>query len=190
MRPVLIALALLLVAVAPASAHRLKLFATVEDGTIVGYAFFVGGGRPAGVALVIRDADGREVHRGATDAAGAFRWRPPQAATYRLVVDAGDGHGASATITADRLGGTVSPAAPPAPVPVAAPARCSDGELAALVDAAVARQVAPLLAAHAEAEARLRFNDIVGGIGMILGLGGVWALAAARRRGVAPGDGR
>lgn len=188
MRLALLVLVLLLATAVPASAHRLKLFATVEDGTIVGYAFFVGGGRPAGAALVIRDDAGAEVHRGATGGEGAFHWRPPAAATYRLSVDAGDGHNASATITADRLGGTASPSSPAISQPATSPAGCTDSDLAALVDAAVARQVAPLLLAHAEAEARLRFNDIVGGIGMILGLGGVWVLAAARRRGPAAGD--
>jgi nickel transport protein len=192
MRSFLLALLLLMAAMSPAAAHRLKLFATVEAGAIVGYAFFVGGGRPAMAMLLVRDANGTEVHRGGTDAAGAFRWQPPAVATYRLVVHAGDGHSASTTITADRLGGVASPPALAAPVTDLAPAGapCAAGDLAALVDAAVARQVAPLLEAHAAAEARLRFNDVVGGIGMILGLGGIWAWAAARRPSMAPGAGR
>ncbi len=185
MRPVLIALMLLLAAIAPANAHRLKLFATVADGAIVGYAFFVGGGRPAAARLIVTDASGSEVYRGETDAAGAFRWRTPKVATYRLAVDAGDGHSASITIGADRLGGVVlpSPAAGITVSPAAAPADgCTANDLAALVDAAVARQVAPLLEAYALAEGRLRFNDVAGGVGMILGLGGVWAWAVSRRR--------
>jgi len=46
------ALALLVLAAAPADAHRLRIFATVEGGTIEGYAFFVGGGRPDGAVVV------------------------------------------------------------------------------------------------------------------------------------------
>jgi nickel transport protein len=192
MRSALLAFLLLLIAVAPASAHRLRLFATVEDGATVGYAFFIGGGRPAMATLLVRDASGMAIHRSGIDVAGAFRWQPPAAATYRLVVDTGDGHSAIGTITADRLGAVALPAAPTAPAAATAHAStaCAAADLASLVDAAVARQVAPLLDAHAAAEARLRFNDVAGGIGMILGLGGVWAWAASRRRALASGPGQ
>ena len=43
----LVALGLAILAT-PASAHRLKLFSTLENGTISGYAFFVGAGRAHG----------------------------------------------------------------------------------------------------------------------------------------------
>ena len=53
----------------------------------------------------------------------------------------------------------------------------------AAVDAAVARQTRPLMEAFEAMETRLRFNDIVGGIGMIVGLAGAALWAMARRKG-------
>ena len=67
----------------------------------------------------------------------------------------------------------------------AAPAG-DDAALAALVaaevDKAVARQIRPLLEASAAAEARLRLNDILGGLGWIAGLVGVGLVVARRRK--------
>jgi nickel transport protein len=193
--------------VAPAAAHRLKLFLTTEAGEIAGYAFFVGGGRPDGVDYIVSDATGREVHRGRTDEHGAFRWRPVAAADHTVTVNAGDGHWVTGTITADRLAGpawptepaavdrTEKPASPPpesaaasAPPSVAPPrpSGIDEDALARLVeyrvDAALERRLRPLEEAYERAEGRLRFNDIMGGIGMIVGLAGAAAWASSRRR--------
>lgn len=187
-----------------AEAHRLKMFVTVEDGEISGYAFFIGGGRPEGVDFVVKGAGGAEVFRGKTDDQGQFRWRPTVAADYAITVDAGDGHWIEGTVSADRLGAVVSaaaqatPVAPVAGAPVSATARaptapapaCSTpldpavlAELVqAAVDKAVARQLRPMIEAYEQAEGRVRFNDVMGGIGMIVGLAGAGLWATARRR--------
>lgn len=182
----LVAGLVLVVASLPAAAHRLKLFATVEAGEIVAEAFFVGGGRPEGVEVVVRDGGGAEIHRGRTDAAGGFRWRPPRAGDLTLRVDTGDGHFAETTLAADRFGGAVTSEAP-ASVAQSTPAAAPDaGEIGrvieAAVDRAVSRQTRPLLEALERAEARLRFNDVAGGVGMIVGLVGAALWASSRRR--------
>ena len=170
----------------PAHAHRLKVFATVADGVISGYAFFVGGGRPRGAVLVITDGTGAEVNRGTTGDGGTFSWRPPAPGLFKISVDAGDGHVATATLGQERLGGGV-PAPPPGGATVAAPeCPAADPGLAALVeqavDRAVAREVRPLLEGFAAAEDRIRFSDVVGGLGAILGLAGLGMWLSARRR--------
>ena len=185
-----------------AEAHRLKVFVTVAEGEISGYAFFIGGGRPEGVDVVVKDATGAVVHRGTTDDHGAFRWRPPVAADYTVTVDAGDGHWIDATVTADRLGAVAMPppaeimprppAADAAPGPgstaptVACPPPIDPAALARVVetrvDEAVARQLRPLIEAATRAEGRLRLNDVMGGVGMIVGLAGAALWASARRR--------
>ena len=199
MRPILLALTVLLAAAQPAAAHRLKLFATIDGGAIAGYGFFVGGGRPQGAILIVRDAAGQEVYRGATDDRGAFSWRPPEPGSFTLFIDAGDGHAADARIGADRSAGPAPPtpagpagtaAAAPGPAGADTAAGCAAGiGSAALADAidrsvdrAVARQVRPLLEAYAEADGRIRLNDVVGGVGMIVGLAGIALWASGRRR--------
>ncbi|MDB5508092.1 MAG: hypothetical protein JWL93_561 [Hyphomicrobiales bacterium] len=172
---------------APASAHRLRLFATVDEGALAGYAFFVGGGRAQGAEIVVTSSPGAEPTRLLTDQEGRFSWKPPAPATYHVVVSTGDGHVSEATVERSRFGGDEPVAASTQPaVSPTAPPRPDETALARLVeqkvDAAVARQLRPLLEAYGAAEARLRFNDIMGGIGMIVGLAGIALWGASRRR--------
>ncbi len=200
-----VALALVVMAASSAEAHRLKMFVTAEDGEISGYAFFIGGGRPEGVDFVVKTAAGAEVFRGKTDDQGNFRWRPSVAADYAITVDAGDGHWIEGTIAADRLGAVAAAETPAAPTPtpevtapaaspiaptsapaLACPAPIDPAALSKLVEAqvdkAVARQLRPLIEAYDQAEGRVRLNDVMGGIGMIVGLAGAGLWATSRRR--------
>ena len=166
-----------------AEAHRLKLFATLEDGTISGYAFFVGSGRAQDADLRITDANGKEVAALRTDAKGAYSWKAPSVQTYRLVANTGDGHVADTTIDAKRFTGLSADAPDAADEDESAPAgSISAAQIERIVDAAVARQMRPLIEAYEAAEGRTRFNDIMGGIGMIIGLAGLSLWAQARRR--------
>jgi nickel transport protein len=182
-----------------AEAHRLRLFATVEDGVVHGYGFFVGGGRPSEAQLVIRNGTGSELFRGPTGPDGSFSFRPAVASDLTLIIDAGDGHVADTHLPADRFAaghanGAVAaaptrggpPAAGAASSAQASPAPPSPDDLAALidrsVDRAVSRQLAPLLEAYAQAEGRARFTDVISGIAMIIGLAGLALWARSRQR--------
>ena len=209
-------LAFALLGAGPAAAHRLKLFASVEGATISGYGFFVGGGRPEGVEFLVRDHLGTVVHRGTTDASGAFAWAAPRPDAYTVAIDSGDGHFAEVTVAADRFAiapaatvpptsepvtreavaaaANVAPSEPQAVPPNAAPTATGKpacvllepDEIARLaepaVDRAVARQLRPLIEAQVAAEGRLRLNDVMGGVGMIVGLAGLAMWGMSRRR--------
>jgi nickel transport protein len=189
----LVLAALAIVLAGPAEAHRLKLFVTVEGNTLSGYAFFVGGGRAESVAVTIAEPTEIVVYRGITDHDGAFSWSAPRPAAYRISVNTGDGHVVEQTIPAERFS-PASPGAPagPVPSPSSAPATSPDPartdpaaldqRLEAAIDRALARQLRPLIEAQDQAESRLRLNDIMGGIGMIVGLAGLGMWASARRR--------
>jgi len=181
-------LALLLAALVfatPASAHRLKLFATLEGDVISGYAFFVGSGRAHGAAISIKDQSGKEVATLTTDDAGAYSWKAPAPQSYRLTANTGDGHVADAVIDAARFGGAAAeePEIGPAETEAAPATAVSQAQIERAVDVAVARQLRPLMEAYEAAEGRTRFNDIMGGVGMIIGLAGLALWASARRAG-------
>lgn len=208
MTRLLVVLAVLCMAL-PVEAHRLKLFATVTDGAISGYGFFVGGGRAGDVDVIVRDAAGAEIARVKTDAVGAFSYRPAAPGAFTLTLDTGDGHATEVAIAPERFA-EVAPPATAEPAPAAdTPAPPSGAafepdalaravavevgkSLAATVDRAaeraVARQIQPLLEAYAEAEARIRVNDILGGLSWIVGLVGIgaWVLSRRRPRGGTP----
>lgn len=178
-----VAFALVVAATAPAAAHRLKLFAAVAAGEVSGYGFFIGGARPAGATLTAVGPDGAELFHGATGADGSFAFRHDGAGPLTLTLTVGDGHRATLTLPADRFAAAAgaAPATPSAPSATTAPPTGLQAMIERSVEVAVARQIRPLLEAHAAAEARLRFNDLVGGIGMIIGFAGI-ALWARRRR--------
>lgn len=164
--------AALILAAAPACAHKLKVFAAAEGDAIVGTAYFAGGAPAQGSAGRVLGPDGAEIAQFRTDEAGGFRIAVSQRQDYRVSVDSGDGHLAEARIGAAELGGTPPPGATAAPA----------AALADPVEAAVARQVLPLRRQIDAMEERARFSDIMGGIGTIFGLFGVFAWVAARRR--------
>ena len=176
-RPFLIACLFCAASLSPAAAHRLKLFATLENETISGYAFFVGAGRAQDAEIVIADQSGTEIARIQTDAKGAFAWKSSGVQTYRLTANTGDGHVATSLIDKNRF----APASEDEEDETNA-TRLSVAEIERAVDAAVARQLRPLIEAQEKAEARIRFNDVMGGIGMIIGLAGIALWASARRR--------
>ena len=208
LRTILAAVALMVVWAGPAAAHRLKVFATVEAGTVTGYAFFIGGGRPQGAQVIFRTPGGTDLAETVTDAEGGFSFRPPAPQALEVVVNAGDGHVAEVLLAADRFGpanpvpdgpaaagpepapqvsdAATAPAPAAASPPPAATCLPDPAVLAGLVDAAadkaVARQIRPLLEAYEAAEGRVRFNDVMGGIGMIVGLAGTALWVSARRR--------
>lgn len=95
----------------PAEAHKLKVFATVEGDAIVGYAFFIGGGRAQGVVWVARMGSDT-LAEGRTDAEGGFLLPVPPAVTadITVTVDTQEGHLATATLTASRPGAGTVPA--------------------------------------------------------------------------------
>lgn len=151
----------------PAQAHKLKVFATVENNTVSGYGFFIGGGRPRGAEVVIRDADARESYRGKTDDEGRFSWKASGPGEFTVIVDTMEGHVARTTLTAERFSGAGE-----------GNAAAKNPDTERMIEDAVARQVRPLLERIEEMDARLLLADIVSGICMILGLGGIglWAL--------------
>ena len=192
-------IALLMFDAGAALAHRLNLFAYAEDATIVGSAYFSGGGAPAGAAVTAYGPDGAVLGQTTTDREGAFTLDATVRTDHRITVETADGHAAEFLVTAAELPARLPPGEAVAPADAAAPtaeppepvaavdAAIDDAALEAMISRAVQQQVRPLrqqLAAYSE---EIRLRDIIGGIGYILGIFGLAAYAMALRRRAAPG---
>lgn len=184
---VVLAAALSLTA-APALAHKLKVFAAADGAEVSGYAYFSGGDRAQGAALTVTGPDGTVLFTGATAADGTFRFTAARRVDHTLTVDGGDGHQAQATLPAADLppglpGGEGNEAsAAPAPAAVFTPAPAPSAEMQAMIEAAVARQVRPLREQLDAYQDQVRWHDVAGGIGTIIGLAGL-AFGLTRGRG-------
>lgn len=169
----------------------MRVFARVEGAQVSGYGFFLGGGRPQGVAWAARMGES-PIAQGVTDTEGGFAFVAPVpvSAPVTVLLDTGEGHMATATLPPERFGASQPPAIPAQSQSGAAPATAANApapedlapaEVAALVEAAVARQVAPLQERIAQLDARLRFVDLLSGVFLILGLAGMALWARGRR---------
>lgn len=191
-----------------AYAHKVNVFAYVEGDQVYVQGYFSDGIKAKNSEVTVSASDGRQLAHGQTNEEGAFTF-PIQGQQHALhiVLNAGLGHQATYDIPADEM--TDTPAVPePASMaatgdpalPVAATAGGSETGAApgqtqlteAAVRKAVAEGVLPLAREISELKERRGFSDIVGGIGFIVGILGVFAYLKARQataQGNKPPDG-
>ncbi len=185
----------------PALAHRVLVFAYAEGDTIHTESKFVPN-TPVrqGKIEVMDKKTGQVLLTGQTDDRGKFSFKIPAAAAAQkldleIVVEAAMGHRGAWLLKADSYLPGATPgkaAAPPAPTPASATAPAAPGSkianldeqaLEAAVNKALRRQLAPInekltdLTIH-----RTSLPDVLGGIGYIFGLFGLWAYFQSTRK--------
>ena len=192
----LLALIMLLLCPAPAFAHKLYVFAQLEGTSIHGRAYFPGDVPARKSDVIARDASGRELGRTMTDGEGKFTFMVREHVDYYLVVETPDGHGAQCTVHAselpDNLPAGASKAGSGSQIASSAKDHASVSATTAALEnepttvaaqlVELRKQIQELRRQIFESDERLRFRDILGGIGFILGLAGVAFYMKARRR--------
>jgi nickel transport protein len=165
-----------------AQAHLLKVFAFVEGNLITGSTYFVGGAPASGAQVKIMSADNRLLATLKPDIEGEFSYQATTFADHVIVADTGDGHVAQWRVPEAEMTGTGT-SLPDQPVLTSKPVSdASDNQLSAMVEAAVARQVQPLRKQMIDYEEQVRLQDIIGGIGYILGVFGLIAWWQQKRK--------
>jgi nickel transport protein len=178
------------------AAHKLQVFAFAEGNRILGSTYFAGGGAASGARIEVRDLGGSLLAELVPDREGAFVYVAQDPIDHRILAITGDGHRAEWRIAADELFAHF--AAVPGPessavaqsrahdqsiqdapaeneliASISRPAQTLDPDLEAAIERAVARQVRPLREQLMAAEDRIRLQDLLGGLGYILGLTGL-----------------
>ncbi|CAL94836.1 carboxypeptidase-like regulatory domain-containing protein [Azoarcus olearius] len=155
--PAPLLLALALGAASAAHAHGLTLTAQGEGAQLVGRVAYTDDTPAAGiyVSASLAQGDGTMVTEGNSDAEGRFRLPAPAGKRLRVVAEGEEGH---------RVEVIAEPLAPA-------------GDEASVAALGLLREDIARL------EHRLRMQDIIGGIGYIVGLAGIAAWVSARRRG-------
>jgi len=177
-----------------AFAHKVSVFAWVEGQEVAGEAYFAGGGKAQNCRIEIFDSAGQKLLETQTNEAGEFRFPIPKADNLKIVAHGGEGHQAEYTLPAGELGQSAPPVEPPgaqakpetpAPspagreaAPLASPSTLDRSELEAAIERALDKKLAPIHRKLAEmSQDRIGVQDIVTGVGFILGLFGAAALA-------------
>ncbi|WP_460166003.1 hypothetical protein [Thermostilla marina] len=194
-----------------AAAHQVYVFAAPVGMRIEGRAYFRGGSPCKHCPVRVITEDQSEPVVIETDEQGNFSYEMPKPQDVRIVVDAGEGHTAEYTITAEEFGteaGDIQTAAaesesalpkegPPQGDKVASAAVETSGEHEPGAESDAAVQVAALrtqiIRLREDVQAlreRLWLRDILGGIGFILGLTGVAYYFAMRKQSVGASETR
>ena len=201
-RIALLCFAALLLFPAPVLAHKVFLFAWVEDQTVLVDAYFSKSRKVRHGTIRVETADGELLLTGETDDNGAFAFPVPRKTDLHLFLDAGTGHKGAYVLTADELPGVAGEVEAPAASGPAAAAKPAQPQAPAVADpaataettaaltrlsgqlAGIDRRLAALERAVAESrrEQEPGIPEIVGGIGWILGIMGLFLYARGRRR--------
>lgn len=180
-KPLVLILGLLLAMASPALAHRINIFAVDEGGEVYTESTFAGKRPVKKGTIQVFNGEGVLLLTGETDAEGIFTFPRPEPGPLTLEVDAGMGHKNSWELEA--VEGTVVSHGPEAAEPVlTAQKSLFVGGLSKrdwtrmeqIVDAAVVKGL------H-QAKEETRLQDIVGGIGYIVGFFGLAAWFRSRR---------
>lgn len=177
-------LILLVLLVSPASAHKLHVFALANGTTIEGEVYAAGNAPIRNAAVTVLGPSGEKLGETKTDDDGKFRFAARQRVDHTFVVDAGEGHRAEYKVTADELPASL-PGSNKAVTAAVKPAAKSQPahDHASHTDSNTAGLKQELEAVHAQIvqlrkqidayEQKVRLHDVLGGLGMILGLMGV-----------------
>lgn len=165
-----------------ALAHKLNVFAWVDGRKIVGEAYFRGRAPLVGGTVSAIGPAGEKLGQTTTDSAGKFQFEPKLRCDHRLLVDTGDGHAESFTISASELPGGL-PAGPSAAVEPAPPPAVSAVAAESSPPAGLQSQIGQLRAELQQFRTETRLRDVLGGIGYIVGLmGAAFYFLGARRQ--------
>jgi nickel transport protein len=178
-----------------ARAHKVTVFAWVEGDTVFTQSKFAGGRLAKGARLEVYNSAGEKLLEGASDDQGQFAFKAPKPEALRIVLTAGAGHRGEWQVAAEEFtAATVmpKPAAAEAgniPPQTTAPTHSSadtvtlsSAELQALIENAIDRRLVPVLRRLEQQGQEPSLNDIIGGIGYILGLVGLGAYMHSRRK--------
>ncbi|RED53685.1 cobalt ABC transporter permease [Aestuariispira insulae] len=187
--PTLFAVALF--SATPASAHKVIASAFAEGDLIEGEIGFSNGEMATNQAVEVFAEDGRKLGDTHTDEEGFFTFQPTEQIVHIFRANLGAGHVAEYRMEIDELpdglAGGQAPASTGAKT-VSAPATAvisgsvAPDALKELVAEAVRREVKPLRREIAAYKEKNNLQSILGGIGYIIGIFGLAAYLAARRR--------
>jgi len=156
-----------------AQAHLLKVFAFTlpadsNSQLVKGKVYFTGGQTVSGALVTIFNTSGIKVKNTMTDTEGKFQITLAQE-SYEIVADTQDGHKATWQIKSAKISTSDS-----TEKNVLAASNPSIEQLESIIAAQISTQLTPLTEQIIQLQEKRRFQDIIGAIGYIVGLSGLF----------------
>jgi nickel transport protein len=176
----------------PVYAHKITTFAYVEDGVVHTETYFSGGSKAKNAKVEVYDVKtGKLLLTGKTNKQGEFEFKPPLITDLKIVVEAEMGHRAIALLKASELKGEISKSESSqsfmlqtsAPEKTTSVTQISKDTLRQIVREELKKEISPLLKQLIEIKEELSrpsLASIVGGIGYIFGIFGLWTICRRR----------
>jgi nickel transport protein len=155
-------------------AHNLKIFAFQDGEEINGKAYFPGGAKAKDLQVLVLDQNNKKIAQTVTDQQGKFSYLPKQKGEYVFVVETLDGHKSSFTVNYEQSYQLSDEKTKQA----STQQNLSKQNQRSLkeIENIISRQLAPLKQQIKQYEQTVRMRDVVGAIGYIFGIMGLWAL--------------
>ena len=173
-------------------AHKVNMFAYSDGIEVFVEGYFTDGKKPKNSEVKVFDINNTELLAGQTDGEGAFNFKMPSQQEMRITLNAGEGHMAEYVLSAEELGAEESPDNAGSAVPgepeagdvaseVGVISTSMPDNLQPMINKAVGRSIRPLMRGLSELKEQRTFSDIVGGLGFIVGIIGVFYYFKARK---------
>ena len=169
-----------------AHAHKVNIFAYVENDTVFTESYFNDGKKCIHSTVTVLDTQGAKLLEGKTDEDGLFSFQIPQRTDLRIVLVASMGHRAEYVLKKSELSGSAYDTAPNASD--CAPSRTMDQsqgqgdtvhvdlvQLKSLIEASLDKKLAPIkkIIAKNQRDHGPSLTEVLGGIGYIFGIMGL-----------------
>ena len=177
-----------------AFAHKVNIFAYVEEGQIYTESYFSDGKKCVDSKIEVFDNQGNKLLEGLTDEEGMFSFKIPSEnvieGDLKLVLTASMGHRAEYIIRADELGSIKDIIEERIEVPIStvSPEVSSFDlkEIQSLIEDTLDEKLKPIMREVREIkksrEDNISFSEIIGGIGYIFGIFGIIAYFLSRKK--------
>lgn len=181
-----------------ALAHKVNMFANVEGDRVTVEGYFSDGKKAKDATIQVFAPDGTKLLQGKADGEGVFSFDVPQVTDLRISLYAGMGHRTEYTVPAAELQGAAGASgsravddgiAVPTSSQSTAIASVEPAEIRAIVQQAVGEALTPVMRNLSELKEQKSFSDIIGGVGFIVGLFGIFFYLKARRERAQPATG-
>lgn len=176
---------LLLLTGSSAFAHKLKVFAYVENENISGYCYYPGGARAKGVDINFCNEKGDTVLSGKSDEKGEFEFKPAEAGRYKLVAQTPDGHGSSFEVaysSNDKPSTAVAEEESEDGKKTVTEGTAKKAEVKGNELSEINGRLAAIEEMLVRQEEKLYIRDLLGTVGFIFGIFGVFAYYLARKK--------
>ncbi|MDZ4166027.1 MAG: hypothetical protein U1C55_12950 [Smithellaceae bacterium] len=178
-----------------AHAHKINIYAVAREGKVFTESYYANGKKCQGATVAVYDKKTNDkLLEGITDENGAYSFEIPGAASLKLVLSDRSGHRDTFLLAAEELKGALPQGeykayrqpmtAGAAPVP--AHQALAREELEAALDKALDKKMAPLMTMMQQLQRdskRPGLTEIIGGLGYIAGIFGLFLYLKSRRQG-------